>query len=158
MKRQTAIKYAREVGNRLHLVNGILSTPNCDYEAYIVRRVWVFGSTAKGAAEPNDLDLLIDARSAGRRIIWKRGRKLDKGYLRSYRARDMPRSKTAFLKWLTRGMRRVSRHLAAVEEIPIDVKLLIYPRWDLPDVTDLTAGAASPAIASVRACRSGATR
>jgi hypothetical protein len=35
------------------------------------------------------------------------------------------------LKWPTRGMRKVSRHMADVEMVPIDVKVLLYPRNDL---------------------------
>ena len=62
MKRELAVRYAREIAERLHRVNGIVCTPNTQFDAIAVRRVWVFGSTAKGAMFPNDLDILIDLR------------------------------------------------------------------------------------------------
>lgn len=133
MTRERALRYAREVAARLHRINGIVCTPNCGDEAVVVRRVWVFGSTAKGSRAPNDLDLLIDSRRAGRRWLWLRGRKLDKRYLRSYGIATMPEAERDFRLWLTRGMRKVSRHKFGIVDVPVDVKYLIYPRWDLPD-------------------------
>lgn len=60
MKRETAIKYAREIARRAQSVNGLLATPGCSYEAVRIKRMWIFGSTVKGKTDPNDLDLLIE--------------------------------------------------------------------------------------------------
>jgi predicted nucleotidyltransferase len=122
MKRDRALRYAREIAARLHQINGIFPTPNCNRDYVAVKNVWVFGSTAKGAAAPNDLDLLIDVEPAGdTRIIVN---------LHLYPARQ---SLHQFLVWLTRGMQKCSRHVLPDEAAAIDVKFLIYPRWELPD-------------------------
>ena len=131
MKRKTAIRYLSTIAERLHGINGLLATPNTCSEAVRCSRVWVFGSTAKGSALPNDLDILIEAKEAGRRYAWTRGRKLDREYTRRYGMNATPSSMDEFLKWLTRGMRKVSRHRVGNECMPIDVKILIYPKWKL---------------------------
>ncbi len=130
MRRETAVKYAHEIARRLHSVNGLLATPDCEFEAVRIARVWVFGSTVKGSLTPGDLDILIDIRPVGRRTRWVRGRKLDREYSRRYGFDKMPDSRRYALLWLTRGMRLVSRHTTDVEEVEIDVKRLIYPRFD----------------------------
>lgn len=130
MKRERAIRYAREVARRVHAINGLLATPLCLFEAVRIRRIWVFGSTAKGSESPNDLDLLIDLDPCGRRITWRQGR-MDKEYYRRYGIKVPQSSEVDALKWLTKGMRQVSRHTTKSEQIEIDVKLEIYPRWML---------------------------
>ena len=135
LTRARALEYATEIARRLHQFNGIIGTPNCVHEAVVVRRVWVFGSFAKGSMNPNDLDVLIDCVPAGRRQTWKPGRKIG-GYILG----SLPVMRTAeneFLKWLTQGMRQVSRHLYQTEkdgEIILNPKVLIYPRWELSEV------------------------
>lgn len=130
MKRATAVKYAHEIARRLRSVSGLLATPNCEFEAVRIARVWVFGSTVKGSLTPNDLDILIDIKAVGRRTRWVLGRKLDREYSRRYGFDQMPNSERYALLWLTRGMRKVSRHTTDVEKVEIDVKRLIYPRFD----------------------------
>ncbi len=131
MKRATALRYAREIAHRLHSVNGLLATPLCGREAVRVSRVWVFGSTAKGALLPNDLDVMIEVNcQAGRHRTWAQS-KVDKRYLRSYGIRVAPDSRDYFLKWLTKGMRCVSRHCRDSDAVQLDVQVLIYPRYDL---------------------------
>ena len=130
MKRQTALKYLQEIARRAHSVNGLLATPLCEKEAVRVSRIWVFGSTAKGSQSPNDLDLLIDMRPVGRHRTWKQAG-LDKRYLHSYGIRCAKDSNNEFMKWLTKGMRMVSRHNFYQEGAEIDVKKLIYPRYEL---------------------------
>jgi predicted nucleotidyltransferase len=132
LKRAVAIRYANEVARRLHSVNGVLATPVCGSEAVRFKRVWVFGSTVKGSETPNDLDLLIDVELCGRQYSWRQTR-LDKRELRTYGFRVAPDSIDYALKWLTRGMRKVSRHVARWEVAPIDVRVLLYPRNDLND-------------------------
>ena len=131
MKRTTALRYAHEVARRVHAVNGLLATPVCDNEAVRIKRMWVFGSTVKGSQTPNDLDLLIELVRCGRRRTWRQS-KADKRYLNDHGIRVAPDCRHAALVWLTRGMRMVSRHCTDVECVPIDVKVLIYPRMDLP--------------------------
>lgn len=130
MKRGTALRYAREIARRVHAVNGLLATPGCCREAVRISRVWVFGSTAKGSESPNDLDLLIEIRYAGRRRSWRQA-SADKAYFRAHGIRVAPSARQYALKWLTKGMRMVSRHCADEECVDIDVKTLIYPRYDL---------------------------
>lgn len=43
-------------------------------------------------------------------------------------ARD---NRDVFLKWLTKGMRGVSRHCRDTDGVVLDVQTLIYPRYDL---------------------------
>ena len=132
MRRELAIRYARQVADRVHSVNGLLATPNCIRDAVRISRIWVFGSTVKGSDFPNDLDLLIEAREVGRTTGWKRGRKLDKYQLRTHGCRLMPHGEREMLIWLTRGMKKVSRHMTYMETVEtIDVKRLIYPRWEI---------------------------
>jgi predicted nucleotidyltransferase len=130
MKLATANKYAREVARRLHSVNGLLATPLCNSEAARISRVWVFGSTVKGSQNPNDLDLLIEIRPVGRRFKAKQARP-DRALLRRMGVRLAPSSVEYGLKWLTKGMKMVSRHRTDVETAELDVKVLIYPRWEM---------------------------
>lgn len=108
----------------------MVATPLCESEAARISRIWVFGSTVKGSSAPNDLDLLIEMRAVGRRLNWRQAR-VDKRYYRSCGIRVAPSCRHTALVWLSKGMRKVSRHLADEEQIPIDVKVMIYPRNDL---------------------------
>ena len=74
MRREIALRYVDKIAQRLHSVNGVLATPLCNQEAVRFKRVWVFGSTAKGAESPNDLDLLIEAEGCGRQRSWRQTR------------------------------------------------------------------------------------
>jgi predicted nucleotidyltransferase len=130
MKIETAIRHANEVARRVREVNGLLATPLCRHEAVRIRRIWVFGSTVKGSNTPNDLDLLIDIEEAGR-IFTAKQTKIDKQYFRRYSMRRAPCTINEALKWLTKGMKMVSRHTLRNEAADIDVKVLIYPRNDL---------------------------
>lgn len=86
----------------------------------------------KGAANPNDLDLLIEAREVGAYTRWTRGRKQCPASQRPIAGlRLMPSAEHHMLVWLSRGMHKVSRHLTREERIEIDVKRMIYPRWEL---------------------------
>ena len=130
MKIQTALRYAAEVSRRIHAVNGVLSTPVCRNEAVRISRVWVFGSTVKGSQAPNDLDLLIEIRPVGRARTAKQTR-VDHRVLRNYGYKLAPCSVEYALKWLTKGMKKVSRHTTESEAAELDVKVLIYPRCDM---------------------------
>lgn len=132
MKLAVALRYAEEVRRRIKSVNGLYATPLCQRECVSIRAVWVFGSTVKGSQEPNDLDILIDCREVGRVKNWKQS-SLDKRYLRNHGLRFPPGSTNDLLKWLTKGMKKVSRHLAHAEQgIDLRPMVMIYPRNDLP--------------------------
>ena len=130
MKRSTALRYCVELARRVHFVNGILATPGCDFDAVRISRMWIFGSAAKGSSSPNDLDLLIEMKECGRHYNWRQAR-LDKRYLAAYGCRCPVTSESYALKWLTKGMKLVSRHTTRSECAQLDVKKLIYPRYDM---------------------------
>lgn len=132
MKRETALKYSREIARRVHSVNGVLATPLCEREAVRISRVWVFGSTAKGSQNPNDLDLLIEIKECGRRIR-KGGYKVDKRYLRATGIVTGCDPIEYALKWISKGMKMVSRHTTRSEATKLDVKKLIYPRYEMDE-------------------------
>jgi predicted nucleotidyltransferase len=130
MKLETAQRYAREIAARVHSVNGLLATPLCSGEAARISRVWVFGSTVKGSTAPNDLDVLIEINEVGRRRSAAQGR-MCKKYYRAFGVRVAASTTEEALKWLTKGMKKVSRHTTNGETAELDVKVLIYPRWDM---------------------------
>ena len=132
VKLETAQRYAREIHERVTGVNGLLGTPGCGREAVRIRRIWVFGSTVKGSQAPNDLDILIDLEACGRLFAGSRNQaRLDKKALSNYGIRRAVSSRDTCLQWLTAGMKKVSRHCADTEEVEIDVKVEIYPRFML---------------------------
>lgn len=132
MRKETALRYAAEITARVRRVNGLLATPLCDKEAVRIRRVWVFGSTVKGSAAPNDLDVLLDLAPVGRYRNWKQG-KLDRRRARAFGVRLALCSRDEAYKWLTKGMRKVSRHDYEAERgLHLYPLVLIYPRNDLP--------------------------
>lgn len=149
MRRETALRYAREIARRVHSVNGLLATPGCSYEAIRIKRMWIFGSTVKGKPDPNDLDLLIEMSGVGRRrIASKRRHKkgftdhtghrplldgmLDKRQLRNYGVTTVKDSREYAFMWITKNLRHVSRHTTDLEGVETFIEqVLIYPRWDL---------------------------
>lgn len=143
MKRETALRYAREIANRVHGVGGLIATPQCNREAVRISRMWVFGSTAKGSAAPNDLDLLIELREVGRMRMPARRRiavadgmlsdgAIDRDYLRRFGIITSKKSRHQALIWLTAGMKKVSRHCTDSEGCaPFKEQRMIYPKWCL---------------------------
>ena len=132
MKRTTALRYADEIAARVRSVNGLLSTPLANREAVRISRVWVFGSTVKGSPAPNDLDLLIETKAVGRVRTWKQG-KLDRRAVRSFGVRRAISASDEAYKWLTKGMKKVSRHCFEAEQgLDLSPLVMLYPRNDLP--------------------------
>jgi hypothetical protein len=138
MKLHTAIKYLKEIHRRVSEVGGVLVTPGHSYDSVIFEEIWVFGSTIKGSIEPNDLDILIRLKGNGEHRSLAKGAIRDERYFRltgySY---PMDSERTAYI-WLTRNMRKVSRHHFEDEKgLGIDVMKMIYPRFelDLPSVS-----------------------
>lgn len=128
MKRNTSIKYCREIHRRVKQVNGLLATPLCQYEAVRISQVWVFGSTAKGKENPNDLDILIRYKLAGRHRTWQQTKTV-KPYRRICNVKMPPASEEYMLKWISKGMIKVSRHSFEVDNEIADGKIEIYPRY-----------------------------
>ena len=130
MERSKALKYAVEIARRVHEVNGLIPTPDCGFEGMLMSNIWVFGSTAKGSEFPNDLDVLIDWKEHGRQRRCPEV-SADKGWERRY-GRQLPKdSRWPAMKWLTKGMRGVSRHDLKWDEADLDVKKLIYPVYEM---------------------------
>ena len=130
MKIETALRYAKEIAKRVQDVNGLIPTPRGENEFMKVNGIWVFGSTVKGSQNPNDLDLLIDMDYHGERQSWEKVG-YDPQYYRSCGVRCARSSKEEAMKWLTKGMKKVSRHCAKSEKAPLDVKVMIYPKFEL---------------------------
>ena len=59
MKRETALRYAKELSEKMKECNGVIQTPGTSREAVKILKLWVFGSTVRGSQTPNNLDLLI---------------------------------------------------------------------------------------------------
>lgn len=130
MKIETAKRYAAEIARRVTEVNGVILTPRGEHKFVKINRMWVFGSVVKGSLNPNDLDLLIDLEASG---DWQRWEDVgfDPAYLRRYGMRTTRKSSSEALMWLTKGMRNVSRHCTDTEKVEIDVKVMIYPIFEL---------------------------
>lgn len=132
MKIELAERYVQRIVDRCKSVNGLLATPLCGYEAVRIHQVWVFGSTVKGAQEPNDLDIMVRANVAGRRREWWQG-KIDNQFHRRHGVCVPLNAEREMYKWLSKGMKKVSRHEHKREKgLGIDVMVMIYPRNDFP--------------------------
>lgn len=132
MKRTTALKYCVEIARRLHEIDGRLPTPGYSTDFVIFEKVWVFGSTAKGSDEPNDLDILIHFGPAGKRRTVSEGGLVDKEYFRRHSIERTHASEDYAVKWLTKGMKRVSRHWTLLEGDKVfPEKKQIYPAYKM---------------------------
>lgn len=150
MKRNTALKNLSNLVKKVRGVNGIYVTPLCNSEFVKIKRIWVFGSVAKGAENPNDLDVFIEITSSdqprrkGRKKIFRESNnglvlhgsfKVDK----STANRSPPYaldSNQELCKWLRQGAKNTSIHIVGHDEIfcKLDCKHLVYPRNDFADI------------------------
>lgn len=148
MKQQTALRNLENIVGKVRGVNGIYTTPLCDREFVKIKRMWVFGSVAKGSATPNDLDVFIElrnhfgqcdqpARKARRKMFrdTSEGVVMHGGYKKRKPVHGMttPVSSTQeVLKWLKKGTRKTSIHIVGCDRIfdRLDCKYLVYPRND----------------------------
>lgn len=153
MKRSTAIKNVKEIVRRVNSVNGIIGTPKHEMDFYRIKRVWLFGSVAKGSNEPNDIDIIIEGigvETGGNRRHTRE--RFYPGYSGRYERRggkhtdrifekressgyfQCKSSKDYAIKWLRSGMKSVSIHTVRGEGRDfleqLDKKVLIYPRCD----------------------------
>jgi predicted nucleotidyltransferase len=132
MKRSTALKYCLEITKRVHQVNGLIPTPNCQYEGMKVLQIWIFGSTAKGSKTPNDLDLLIDWELHGKCFKYPEVRKWNSLSKHIGIAVAYPSQYDAN-KWITKGMLKISVHDLYMEKELANVpeKRMIYPIYEM---------------------------
>lgn len=161
MKRATADKNLKKVIQRIHDVSGIFETPMCSHEYLKIKRVWVFGSFAKGSDSPNDLDVLVELIEPNNPMIKQRGierksrRKLFRrsgssselelhggfiGYKKkgSFGIPHVISSKNELCKYLRAGTKNTSIHFTNEEKellSKLDVKILVYPRNDFTEQT-----------------------
>jgi predicted nucleotidyltransferase len=146
MKLEAAISKAKIIAERIKQSNGLIGTPECSFEAYRIKRAWLFGSTAKGKDNPNDVDILIEAREAGRPQRTQRNKsytkdrrfnracnaRIDKQYYRSYgMIRGICTYKTA-QSFLRGHLKMVRFHSIEIDGEIAYPRILIYPRMDLP--------------------------
>lgn len=133
MKRETALKNLKKIIDKVKAVNGILSTPKHRNDYIKIKRMWLFGSVAKGKQNPNDIDVFIEVLNDSKRYkLENTDRFLDKEYYRKYGIRRLKASEFYLKKWLRSGMKNVSIHVLGEDEVfdGLDVKYLIYPRND----------------------------
>ncbi len=156
MKRSTAIKRALEIADRVKKCNGIIGTPECEFTAFRIKRMWLFGSTAKGYENPNDVDILIDGGECGliqfanwknkksmagfvndrkkrldRSFVKFRLGKTDKGYLRSCGVYTAVSSRITALRGISGSGKMVRFHEFDVDGNLAHPRIMLYPRNDL---------------------------
>lgn len=144
MKYSTAINNLNRIVEKIESINGIYCAPLCYQDFIKIKRVWLFGSVAKGAENPNDLDLFIELysdksyRRKGRQRVFRNSHRLHGSYkpskLSRNRATTSPASATDDLtKWLKKGTLKTSIHFVGDDSIfdTLDCKRLVYPRKTL---------------------------
>jgi len=155
LKRSTAIKTALEIAERVKKLNGIVGTPECEFTAYRVKRMWLFGSTVKGCEKPNDVDILIDGSECGLNQFanWKNKKsmnsfvkdrktrsdrpfakfrlgKTDKGFLKSCGIYVAVSSRTTALRSIRGSSKMVRFHEYKVDGNLAHPRIMLYPRND----------------------------
>jgi len=155
LKRSTAIKTALEIADRVKKWNGIIGTPECEFTAFRIKRMWLFGSTAKGYENPNDVDILIDGGECGliQFANWKNKKsmagfikdrkkrtdrysvkfrlgKTDKGYLRSCGVYTAVSSRITALRMIKGNSKMVRFHEFEVDGNLAYPRIMLYPRND----------------------------
>ena len=150
MKRATALKNLSNIIKKVRDINGIYATPLCSREFVKVKRIWVFGSVAKGCDNPNDLDIFIELADPhqpvrrGRKSIFRKvsnglslhgSFRINKATIN--RGTPYPLDSTQELcKWLGQGSKKTSIHVVGDDKIfgKLDCKYLVYPRNDFADI------------------------
>ena len=155
MKRATAIKTALEIAERVKKCSGVIGTPECEFTAFRIKRMWLFGSTAKGCENPNDVDILIDGSECGlsqfanwkskssmrgyvrdrkkmvtKRFIKFRLGKIDKSYLKSTGVPHAISSRITALRMVRGNSKMVRFHEFDVDGSLAHPRIMLYPRND----------------------------
>lgn len=155
MKHQTAIRTALEIAHRIRQVNGLYATPEADREAIRIRRAWLFGSTVKGKADPNDVDILLDYQIVGSHQTTGRlaGRWKLAGNAKAGRScmgiRFAVDSYQVALKGLRRNLKMVRFHDLAVDGDLAHPRLMLYPKNELPSQRSLDEAQRNPGSPNV---------
>lgn len=138
MRRATALRAAETIAARVKAHGGLIGTPHADYEAVRIKRVWLFGSTAKGSEAPNDVDILLEYIRCGRHQLcgkWRRYRasnaKLAKRYYRSTGIKTAICAANEALRHLRGALKMVRFHSFDVDGDLAHPRILLYPRNDL---------------------------
>lgn len=156
MKRKTAIKTALKLAERVKNCSGVIGTPECEYTAFRIKRMWLFGSTAKGCENPNDVDILIDGgecgliqfanwknkksmagfvkdrkRKSDRTFVKFRLGKTNKGYLRSCGVCTAVSSRLTALRMIKGNSKMVRFHEYEVDGNLAHPRIMLYPRNEL---------------------------
>ena len=141
MKYETAIRNTMKVADRIRKSNGLIGTPECERETVKIRKAWLFGSTAKGKPNPNDVDILIEYNLIGRRQhtncrahrgFSRTNAAVDKEYKRRYGISAPQSAWAATVRLLSRNMKMVRIHDANTDGEIAHPRIMIYPRMDLP--------------------------
>ena len=151
MKRETAIRNAVKVADRIRKSNGLIGTPECERETVKIKKAWLFGSTAKGKPDPNDVDILIEYDLIGRRQ--HTNCRAHRGFPRTNAAVDkeckrrygisVPKSAwSATVRLLSRNMKMIRIHDANTDGEIAHPRIMIYPRMDLPALPSKTSRSA----------------
>lgn len=128
------------VVDRIRMFNGIIATPEDHHEFVKVKRVWLFGSTARGKQNPNDTDLLFEFCEGGRlKRAGKTARgskqpntaKIDRDYRRRYGIDIAKNTTTSLFRYLRGHLKMIRFHDARIDAKYATDKILVYPRNDL---------------------------
>lgn len=131
MKRDTAIRAAKTVAERISKCGGIIETPDGIFAAVRVRALWLFGSTLIRSATPADVDLLWDIESVGEARSARRGEvPPDKRQLRNHGTIIGRSSSELAILQLRRGLRLVKFHLYEIDK---DIALPRRALWPVDE-------------------------
>lgn len=134
MKRERALRYCREIHDQLVLAGGMLHTPNYSHEHVLFKKVWLFGSTAKGSLSPRDVDILYHIELIGPNFRRNTELVMDTRVSKQrFWGGDYPmQTSEAAYKWLRRRRPMVSLHSTEYERAIFPDKIQIYPDYLLP--------------------------
>lgn len=143
MKHSTALKHVQEIIDRLNDCKGIIETPLHYHDRARINQAWIFGSVAKGALEPNDVDIFIDIEDIGDFYppsVYP-NRLVDKEFQRRSGIKLGKPSTPTAIKILRKGMKKISIHTVSDDLIfsTLDVKYLIYPTNEFYDELEKAA-------------------
>lgn len=114
--RDKAIEYCRDIHEKLHDIEGIFTGKNTQFRFWVVMKVWVFGSVAKGKNDANDLDLLYSYQPVS---------------FRTNHGVDVNNIEDQFLKYVLKGKRQTTLMDYDDHNCFATGKIEIYPKFKL---------------------------